>query len=81
MLSTVTTKGQVTIPADIRSRFHIHPNDRVDFIVDGERIVLTPVRSLKDLRGAVKAAGIGNAVAERAVAKVAVAKRVKDEMA
>ena len=81
MLSTVTTKGQVTIPVDIRSLFHIRPNDRVDFIVEGDRIVLTPVRSLKDLRGAVKAAGNGNAATERTVAKAAVAKRVKDEMA
>jgi AbrB family looped-hinge helix DNA binding protein len=58
MLSTVTTKGQVTIPVDIRSLFHIRPNDRVDFVVEGDRIVLTPVRSLKDLRGAVQAAGV-----------------------
>ncbi len=81
MLSTVTTKGQITIPIDIRSRFNIHPNDRMDFIVEGERIVITPVRTLKDLRGAVKAAGRGDAVADRAAAKKAVAKRVKDEMA
>ena len=80
MLSTVTTKGQVTIPVDIRSLFHIRPNDRVDFIVEGNRIVLTPVRSLKDLRGAVKASASGDAAAERATAKAAVAKRVKEEM-
>jgi len=53
----------------------------MDFIVEGERIVITPVRTLKDLRGAVKAAGRGDAVADRAAAKKAVAKRVKDEMA
>jgi len=81
MLSTVTTKGQVTIPVDIRSIFHIRPNDRVDFIVEEDRIILTPVRSLKDLRGAVQAAGSGDAAAERAAAKAAVASRVKDEMA
>ncbi len=80
MLSTVTTKGQVTIPVDIRSLFHIFPNDRVDFRVEGNQIVLTPVRSLKDLRGAVKAAGSGIAGTERAVAKAAVARRVIDEM-
>jgi AbrB family looped-hinge helix DNA binding protein len=80
MLSTVTTKGQVTIPVDIRSRFHIRPNDRVDFIVDGDRIVLMPVRSLKDLRGAVKSAGSGDPASERKTAKAAVAKRIADEM-
>lgn len=81
MLSTVTTKGQVTIPVDIRSLFHIRPNDRVDFIVEGDRIVLTPVRSLKDLRGAVQATGRGDAETDRATAKAAVAVRVKGEMA
>jgi AbrB family looped-hinge helix DNA binding protein len=81
MLSSVTTKGQVTIPVDIRSLFHIRPNDRVDFIVEGDRIILTPVKSLKDLRGAVKAAGSGDAADERAAVKTTVAKRVRDEMA
>ena len=80
MLSTVTTKGQVTIPVDIRTLFHIRPNDRVDFSVENGRIVLTPVRSLKDLRGVVKTLGSGDPTAERAAAKAAVARRVKDEM-
>jgi antitoxin PrlF len=81
MLSTVTTKGQVTIPVDIRSLFNIRPNDRVDFVVENDRIVLTPVKSLKDLRGAVQAAGSGDVADERAAAKAAVARRVRDEMA
>ena len=81
MLSTVTTKGQVTIPVDIRSRFNIHPNDRVDFYVEGDRILLMPVRSLKNLRGAVKSAGVGDPVEERSAAKTAVARRVREEMA
>ena len=80
MLSTVTTKGQVTIPVDIRALFHIHPNDRVDFVVEGDRIILSPVKGLKDLRGAVKAAGIGDATVERTTAQAAVARRVMDEM-
>jgi AbrB family looped-hinge helix DNA binding protein len=80
MFSTVTTKGQVTIPVDIRSRFHISPNDRVDFSVDGDRIVLMPVRGLKDLRGAVNVDVAGDPANERATAKAAVAKRVRDEM-
>ncbi|MFA7403811.1 MAG: AbrB/MazE/SpoVT family DNA-binding domain-containing protein [Pelobacteraceae bacterium] len=79
MLSTVTTKGQVTIPVDIRARFHIQPNDRVDFFVDGERIVIMPVRTLKQLRGAVAPIGSGNIAVEREEAKRAVAERVAGE--
>jgi AbrB family looped-hinge helix DNA binding protein len=38
--SSVTTKGQVTIPIELREKFGIKPGDRVGFIEDGERIVL-----------------------------------------
>lgn len=38
--SSVTTKGQVTIPAELRERFGIKPGDRVGFVEEGERIVL-----------------------------------------
>jgi AbrB family looped-hinge helix DNA binding protein len=79
MLSNVTTKGQVTIPAEIRNRFHIRPNDRVDFFVDGERIIITPVRTLKQLRGSVAAAGSGDFAMEREDAKRSVAERVAGE--
>lgn len=79
MLSNVTTKGQVTIPAEIRTRFHIRPNDRVDFFVDGERIIITPVRTLKQLRGSVAAVGSGAFVKEREDAKSTVAERVAGE--
>lgn len=81
MLSTVTTKGQVTIPADIRTRFHIQPNDKVDFYVDGEQIVITPVRTLRQLRGAVASDGAGTIASERETAKRMVAVRIAGETA
>ena len=79
MLSNVTAKGQVTIPAELRARFHIMPNDRVDFMVDGERIVLMPVKPLRALRGAVASITNSGIAAERKTAKQAVAERVADE--
>ena len=80
MLATVTTKGQVTIPKEIRDLLHIRCNDKVDFILDGERVFLAPVKTLLDLRGAVRAEGKGDFTVERALAKAAVAKRVSEEM-
>ncbi len=80
MLSTVTSKGQVTIPKEIRDRLHICSNDKVDFVLDGDRVLLVPVRTLLDLRGAVPAGGKGDFPKERARAKAAVAKRVREEM-
>ena len=34
-ISTLTSKGQVTIPAEVRKRLGLHPGDHVGFIVDG----------------------------------------------
>lgn len=38
----VTSKGQVTIPADIRERFGLLPDTDVDFVVEGESVKLVP---------------------------------------
>jgi antitoxin PrlF len=79
MLATVTSKGQVTIPKEIRDLLHIRTNDKLDFILEGERVLLAPVRTLLDLRGAVRSDGKGDFLQERARAKAAVAKRVSEE--
>ena len=36
----VTSKGQVTIPRDIREKLGIAPNSEVDFVEDGDRVYL-----------------------------------------
>ncbi len=38
--STLTSKGQVTIPAEVRRRLGLHPGDRVGFVVDGDEVRL-----------------------------------------
>jgi antitoxin PrlF len=80
MLAKVTSKGQVTIPNEIRKKLGIGKDDRVDFILEEGRAVLVPVKTLKDLRGAVEARGKGEFAEERAQAKAAVAERVRKEM-
>jgi len=80
MISTVTTKGQVTIPKAIRDLLHIQPHDKVDFIQEGGRVVLVPVKTMKDLRGSVRAVGNGDFDQERIKAKIAVAGRISGEM-
>ena len=37
MQATITGKGQVTVPKAIRDRLHLHPGDRLEFLVDGGR--------------------------------------------
>ncbi|HBI15594.1 MAG TPA: AbrB family transcriptional regulator [Desulfobulbaceae bacterium] len=80
MISTVTTKGQVTIPKRIRDILGINPHDKVDFIQEGKKIVLVPVRTLLDMRGAVPVKPGGDFAKERKAAKQMVAERIVDEM-
>jgi AbrB family looped-hinge helix DNA binding protein len=79
MISTVTTKGQITIPMALRKRYGIRANDKVDFIVEGDRIILMPIKTLRDLRGAVTGKG-GDPDAERQTAKKAVGTRNIEEI-
>ncbi len=82
MLAKVTTKGQVTIPKKIRDVLRIQPNDRIDFERDGEKIIMVPIKTLQDFRGAVRTKRKSSTFeAERSKAKAAVAKRVMKEMA
>lgn len=51
--ATVTSKGQVTIPADVRQRLGLGSGDRIEFVeIDGGFAIkpaLDDVRSLKGL--------------------------------
>jgi AbrB family looped-hinge helix DNA binding protein len=38
--STLTTKGQVTIPAEVRRQLGLKPGDRVAFIVNADEVRL-----------------------------------------
>ena len=75
-VATLTSKGQLVIPKDIREYLHLQPGDRLDFIIrdDGEvvlRPVVTDVRELKGLlhkpgRQPVSISAMQNAIRTRA---------------
>lgn len=52
--TTVTTKGQVTIPKEIREQIGIGPSDRVSFRVEDGVIQIVKRRSVRDVAGKVK---------------------------
>jgi AbrB family looped-hinge helix DNA binding protein len=53
--STLTRKGQVTIPKSLRDQLGLHLGDRISFRLRGEEIVLKPVhRTILDLEGSVQ---------------------------
>lgn len=55
MISTITSKGQITLPKALRERLHLEAGDRVEFILgDDGRIEIIPVTApLTRLKGMV----------------------------
>jgi antitoxin PrlF len=43
--STITSKGQLTVPQEIRKRLGLEAGDRVEFVVEEGRTVIRPVRA------------------------------------
>ena len=52
-VSTITSKGQTTVPSDIRRRLKLKAGDRVEFIVEPDgRVLLVPATvDIADLKG------------------------------
>ncbi len=54
-LSILTSKGQTTIPKEVREFLHLKPKDTIVYIPDGKRVFLTPISgTILDLKGVVK---------------------------
>ena len=53
-LATVSSKGQITLPAKIRSEFGIRSKDKIRFLVRDNEIIIKPLQSFRELRGTVK---------------------------
>ncbi len=79
-MSTVTKKGQVTIPKSYRDRLHIREGDSLDFEVKDNLLILKRKerKSILSLGGIAqgRARGAGN---EREYAKKAVARKIAGE--
>lgn len=52
--STVTTKGQVLIPAPLRKLLDIRPFDRVTFTIAGSRLTIQKSASIDEMFGYIK---------------------------
>jgi AbrB family looped-hinge helix DNA binding protein len=46
--STLSSKGRITIPLEIRRRFGLKEGDRVEFVVEGEWMIIRPAQSPKN---------------------------------
>jgi len=52
-VSTLTVKGQTTIPKKIRNHLKLRPGDRIDFVVqeDGEVVLKPATLDVRELEG------------------------------
>lgn len=60
MTVTVSVKGQTVIPAELRKRYGIRPNSKVEFIDTGKEILMIPLPQgdlLKNSYGILKEVG------------------------
>lgn len=56
--TTVTVKGQVTIPKEVRDGLGIKTGDKVAFVFEGDRAILFPMKGdIFELRGILKKMG------------------------
>jgi AbrB family looped-hinge helix DNA binding protein len=42
--STISSKGRLTVPPEIRKRLGLKPGDRVEFVAEESQIVIRPAR-------------------------------------
>lgn len=46
--STISSKGQITVPIEVRHRLGLKQGDRVEFVFEEGRTVLRPAQTLKN---------------------------------
>ena len=75
--ATLTTKGQITIPADVRRVLNVQAGDRLEFVQvePGRFEIVAATRSVRELKGlfgtrrpAVSIEDMNRVIAERAAA-------------
>jgi antitoxin PrlF len=47
-IATITSKGEVALPDEVRRKLRVESGDRIAIVVDGNRVELQPVRHTVD---------------------------------
>ena len=63
MKTTVSTRGQVSIPSELRKKYHIEAETELEWIEDGNTIRVIPLP--KDPIGAFRGAGKGRYTSDK----------------
>ena len=54
-ITTITKKGQITIPKSIRDKLAIKDNDRLSVRLDGNKAIIEKISSLLEVESSIKA--------------------------
>jgi AbrB family looped-hinge helix DNA binding protein len=67
MRTTVSKRGQVSVPSEVRKKLHIGPNTILDWVVEGgaARVIPLPSDPVKTFRGSGKKTGVNRLLKER----------------
>ena len=67
MRSTITERGQTVNPAAVRRHFGLTPADRLEWVIDGDSLRVTPVKAdpIQAFRGRGKGGAVARLLAER----------------
>lgn len=75
--STVTKKGQTTIPGEIRQALGIKPGDRLEYSIEGDRVMVRVHPGAKSLAGSL-ASDKGKGMTFDEIRRVVAAKRRRE---
>lgn len=54
-VATITSKGQITIPINIREEFKMESGVKLEFVINNGRLIVFPInKSVKNLKGFLK---------------------------
>lgn len=51
--STLTSKGQTTLPKEVREQLHLQPGDRIEYAFEGPRVYFTAATISLDELGSI----------------------------
>jgi AbrB family looped-hinge helix DNA binding protein len=79
MTVTVSIKGQMIIPSQIRKKYHIQPQTKVEVIDKGKEIVIIPLPKdpFRDSRGILKGISTKDLIKFRRQEKISEQKKYK----
>jgi AbrB family looped-hinge helix DNA binding protein len=50
--SSLSKKGQITIPASVRNKLHLNSNSKLEYIIHDGYLILAPInKEVKELKG------------------------------